>query len=83
MHEVLVNSLFKLAQQKVWLGELTVPHRVGIKHGFYNKAQHGGFYRFYEGRFFGFYVGFINLKVYHNSHNQLLPYSFSVLLVLV
>ena len=25
MHEVLVNCLFKLAQEKLWLGELTVP----------------------------------------------------------
>ena len=25
LHEVLVNCLFKLAQEKVWLGELTVP----------------------------------------------------------
>ena len=25
LHEVLVNCLFKLAQGKVWLGELTVP----------------------------------------------------------
>ena len=25
VHEVLVNSLFKLAQEKLWLGELTVP----------------------------------------------------------
>ena len=25
MHEVLVNCLFKLAQEKVWLGKLTVP----------------------------------------------------------
>ena len=24
MHEVLVNCLFKFAQEKVWLGELTV-----------------------------------------------------------
>ena len=24
-HKVLVNGLFKLAQEKVWLGELTVP----------------------------------------------------------
>ena len=24
-HELLVNSLFKFAQEKVWLGELTVP----------------------------------------------------------
>ena len=24
VHEVLVNRLFKLAQEKVWLGELTV-----------------------------------------------------------
>ena len=44
-----------------------------LKPEFYHKAQPGGFYGFYEG---GFYVGFINLKVYHNSHNQLLPYSF-------
>ena len=50
-------------------------NRVGIKPGFYHKAQPCGFYRFYEGGFwgfYGFYVGFINLKVYHNSHNQLL-----------
>ena len=42
--------------------------RVGIKPGFYHKAQPGGFYGFYEGGFlgfYGFYVGFINLKVYH------------------
>ena len=25
VHKVLVNRLFKLAQKKVWLGELTVP----------------------------------------------------------
>ena len=25
VHEVLVNCLFKLVQEKVWLGELTVP----------------------------------------------------------
>ena len=25
VHEVLVNCLYKLAQEKVWLGELTVP----------------------------------------------------------
>ena len=25
VHEVLVNCLFKHAQEKVWLGELTVP----------------------------------------------------------
>ena len=59
--------------------------RVGIKPGFYHKAQPGGFYGFYEGGFlgfYGFYVGFINQKVYHNSHHQLLPYSFSVLTVL-
>ena len=24
-HEVLVNRLFKLAQEKVWLGELNIP----------------------------------------------------------
>ena len=39
--------------------------RVGIKPGFYHKAQPGGFYGFYEGGFLGFYAGFINLKVYH------------------
>ena len=51
--------------------------RVGIKPD--HKAKPGGFYRFCEGGFwgfYGFYVGFINLKVYHDSHNQLLPYSF-------
>ena len=26
VHILLVNSLFKLTQEKVWLGELTVPH---------------------------------------------------------
>ena len=25
VHEVMVNCLFKLAQEKMWLGELTVP----------------------------------------------------------
>ena len=25
MHKILVNCFFKLAQEKVWLGELTVP----------------------------------------------------------
>ena len=25
VHELMVNSLFKLAQEKVWLGKLTVP----------------------------------------------------------
>ena len=39
--------------------------RVGIKPGFYHKAQPGGFNGFYEGGFLGFYVGFINLEVYH------------------
>ena len=57
--------------------------RVGIKPGFYHKAQPGGFYEGGFLGFYGFYVGFINLKVYHNSHHQLLPYSFSVLTVLV
>ena len=41
--------------------------RVGIKPGFYHKAQPGGFYGFYEGGFlgfYGFYVGFMYLKVY-------------------
>ena len=52
--------------------EVSVLDRVGIKPGFYHKTQPGGFYGFYEGGFFGFYgfyVGFINLKVYHNSNN--------------
>ena len=47
---------------------LSCVSRVGIKPGFYHKAQPGGFYGFYEGGFwgfYGFYVGFINLKVYH------------------
>ena len=47
---------------------LLVGFRVGIKPGFYHKAQPGGFYGFYEGGFlgfYGFYVGFINLKDFH------------------
>ena len=40
----------------------SISSRVGIKPGFYHKAQPGGFY---EGGFWGFYVGFINMKVYH------------------
>ena len=42
--------------------------RVGIKPGFYHKAQPSRFYGFYEGGFwgvYGLYVGFINLKVCH------------------
>ena len=31
MHELLVNRLFKPAQEKVWLGELTVPVDLGCK----------------------------------------------------
>ena len=31
MHEVLVNCLFKLAQEKVWLGELTIAVDLGRK----------------------------------------------------
>ena len=31
VHEVLVNRLFKLAQEKVWLGELTVHPDLGRK----------------------------------------------------
>ena len=68
------------------LEQTDVSDRVSIKPGFYHKAQPGGFNGFNEGGFwvfYGFYVGFINLKVYHNSHNQLLPFSFSVLTVLV
>ena len=30
MHEVLVNSLFKFVQEKVWLGELTVPMTIAV-----------------------------------------------------
>ena len=40
-------------------------NRVGIKPGFYHKAQPGGFYKVGFLGFYGFYVGFINLKVYH------------------
>ena len=60
--------------------------RVGIKPRFYHKAKPGRLNGFYEGGFlgfYGFYLGFIILKVYHDSHNQLLPYSFSVQTVLV
>ena len=48
--------------------KMSLLNRVGIKPGFYHKAQPGGFYGFYEGGllgFYGFYVGFINLKVHH------------------
>ena len=31
MHEVLVNCLFKLAQEKMWLGELTIAVDLGRK----------------------------------------------------
>ena len=31
MHEVLVNRLFKLVQEKVWLGELTLVVDLGRK----------------------------------------------------
>ena len=31
MHEVLVNRLFKLAHEKVWLGELTLAVDLGRK----------------------------------------------------
>ena len=31
VHEVLVNCLFKLAQEKVWLGELTIAVDLGRK----------------------------------------------------
>ena len=37
------------------LAHCYVQSRVGIKPGFYHKAQPGGFYGFHEG---GFYVGF-------------------------
>ena len=30
MHKVLVNRLFKLAHEKVWLGELTVRHDLSL-----------------------------------------------------
>ena len=72
------HLLLNLIRQKTWPPV--------IKPGFYHKAQPGGFYGFYEGGFFGFYgfyVGFMNLKVYHDSYKQLLPCNFSVLTVLV
>ena len=31
VHEVLVNCLFKLAKEKVWLGELTIAVELGRK----------------------------------------------------
>ena len=31
VHEVLVNRLFKLVQEKVWLGELTIAVDLGRK----------------------------------------------------
>ena len=40
--------------------------RVGIKPGFYHKAQPGGFYGFYEGGFWGFYMGVLNLSFSFN-----------------
>ena len=30
MHELLVNHLFKFDQEKVWLGELTVPQDIAV-----------------------------------------------------
>ena len=33
MHEVLVNCLFKLAQEKVWLGELTPAMTIDVDLG--------------------------------------------------
>ena len=54
--------------------------RVGIKPGFYHKAQPGGFY---EGGFWGFYVGFINLKVYLITPATTCYLSFSVQTALV
>ena len=40
--------------------------RVGIKPGFYHKAQPGGFTGFMRAGFWArLYVGFINLKFYH------------------
>ena len=33
MHKVLVNCLFKLAQEKVWLGELTVAMNIAVDLG--------------------------------------------------
>ena len=48
-----------------WMDGWCMQFRVGIKPGFYHKAQPCGFYKFYEGWFLAFYVGFINLKVYH------------------
>ena len=31
MHEVLVNRLVNLAQERVWLGELTIAFDLGVK----------------------------------------------------
>ena len=39
MHEVLVSCLFKLAQEKVWLGELTVRSAITIAVDLRSKAS--------------------------------------------
>ena len=43
VHEVLVNRLFKLAQEKVWLGELTVHPDLGRKPTIQTNKQTGTF----------------------------------------
>ena len=39
VHELLVKCLFKLVQEKVWLGELIVPHDHTGKHPLYPMIQ--------------------------------------------
>ena len=55
--------------KKIQIRPIKKKNRVGIKPGFYHKAQPGGLYEGGFWGFYGFYVGFINLKVYHNAHN--------------
>ena len=57
-------------------------HRVGIKPGFYHKAQPGVFYEGGFWGFYGFYVGFINLKFIITPTTSCYL-SFSLLTVLV
>ena len=71
---VYIENAHKLFNHEVYiLIKFCIQIRVGIKPGFYHKAQPGGFYGFYEGvfmGFYGFYVDFINLKVYHLNNKS-------------
>ena len=60
MHENHIGFPFKYHSPQVKDAVICPNHkhmhlpRVGIKPGFYHKAQPGGFYGFYEGGFLGF-----------------------------